>query len=120
MITKHPTLSGKTPRPPARLDRELAAIRRVVSEHHGLSPDALTSRDRHEPLAEIRLIAMFLSRSLTRATFLTIAMSFDRSDHNTVRHACDVVPFRMGREPSLFSMVEKLRKDSQLAIAALK
>lgn len=104
----------------ARLDRELAEIRRVVAEHNSIERADLTSGRRDEPLATIRQMAMVLSRELTRATLEKVAFSFARTDHGTVMHAVKVVPQKLEQSAVLRVEFELLRNKCTAALAALK
>ncbi len=88
----------------ARQDREVAAVIKVVAEHYGYTKQVLLSAGREEPRVTARQVAMMLARELTAASYPDLARYFGKGEHETVRHACLVVP-----EKALTS--EKLRSD---------
>lgn len=92
-----------------RDERKLAEVRRIVCDFWQLPRSAMTSRDRAEPLATRRQVAMMLCRESVGVPFQTIAFSFARSDHQTVAHACEAVPDKMQTDEALRCAVEFLR-----------
>jgi chromosomal replication initiation ATPase DnaA len=85
-----------------------ATIRRVVAESFGFPPEMFESRDRSEPLATARRVAMSLSRELTGATFEAIGSAFAR-DANTAIYAQQTVADQCGLDPRFAARVGTLR-----------
>lgn len=72
--------------PEGRAASAVATIKHVVATDYGVTHEELAGRDRHEPIATARRIAMALCRELTMATLHKLGEAFDR-DHGTVLHA---------------------------------
>lgn len=72
--------------PEAQAYARVATIKRVVAEGYGEPPSAFLRRDRNEPLATARRIAMALCRDLTAASLETLGRSFER-DRTDIRYA---------------------------------
>lgn len=58
----------------------------ATASHFDCTIEELLSRDRHQPLALQRQIAMYLCRQLTELSFPSLGRVFGR-DHTTVVHA---------------------------------
>jgi chromosomal replication initiator protein len=70
---------------------ELDTIERVVSEHCGVPAESLCSKQRTKPIAQSRMLAMFLARKLTRAAYKDIGAYFGDRRHSTVISAQNTV-----------------------------
>ncbi|MBF0252875.1 MAG: chromosomal replication initiator protein DnaA [Candidatus Omnitrophica bacterium] len=66
-------------------------IQQVVSDYFGLSILELKSKKRTQSIAFPRQIAMYLSRTLTDASFPYIGEQFGGKDHTTVLHGCEKI-----------------------------
>ncbi|RIK78699.1 MAG: hypothetical protein DCC67_11355 [Planctomycetota bacterium] len=70
----------------------LADIQRAVCEEFGVESAALKSQRKTRALTELRMLAMWLARKYTRATFSEIGDFFGRRSHSTVvaaQRKCD-------------------------------
>jgi chromosomal replication initiation ATPase DnaA len=74
-------------------------IKVEVASHFGLAVHDLECRDRHEPVAWARAVAMHLCRQLLpRVSTALVGLAFGR-DHSTVTHACRALRDRLESEP---------------------
>ena len=62
----------------------------MTAAHYGRTVEQLLSRERHQPLAEQRQVAMYLCRQITGLSYLRIGPAFSR-DHSTIRHAVELI-----------------------------
>ncbi len=63
-----------------------------VAAHYGLSLSQLTGRNRTQPVARARQIAMYLIRQEVGASLPQIGKALGGRDHSTVKYACDKIP----------------------------
>ncbi|MDP3025396.1 MAG: chromosomal replication initiator protein DnaA [candidate division Zixibacteria bacterium] len=66
-------------------------IRKKVAESFNLSEESLCSKRKTQEIALARQVAMYLTRSLTKASLKTIGLEFGGRDHSTVIHACNLI-----------------------------
>lgn len=66
-------------------------IQEAVAEHYNLSVEALTANTRTYRVITPRHIAYWLSRRITKKSYLVIARQFNRRDHSTVAHGVKTV-----------------------------
>lgn len=64
----------------------IAAVQRIVAVDFGVQPADFIARDRSEPLATARRVAMALAREVTGASLGHLGAIFER-DHGAVLHA---------------------------------
>lgn len=62
-------------------------VLRAVCLHYGVSPDALTSGDRHKSISRARHIAMYLCREFCGLSFPELGRLFGGRDHTTTMGA---------------------------------
>ena len=89
----------------------IAEIKRAVTDHYGLVPDALESRRRWRWVTHPRQLAMWLSQRLTQHSCVTIGTAFKR-DPTTVLYAWKVLPVRLMLDPDV-------RQDCHAVIARI-
>lgn len=73
--------------------RELSIdyIQKVVCEHFLLPVDVLQAKTRKREIVQARQIAMYFSKTLTKASLSSIGSQIGKKDHATVLHACKTV-----------------------------
>lgn len=73
--------------------RELSIdyIQKVVSDYFNIAIDLMHSKTRKREIVQARQIAMYFSKSLTKASLATIGSQIGGKDHATVLHACKTV-----------------------------
>lgn len=66
-------------------------IERVVAEHYKVKSALLRSKKRQKDIAHARHVAMYLARTLTKASLPHIGKLFGDRDHTSVLHACNKI-----------------------------
>lgn len=86
----------------------IEAVQALVTEHFQISLADLTSHRRARALTFPRQVAMYLSRTVARAAFTSIAEKFGGRDHSTIMYAVQRLEERQGIEPGLEQLLRKL------------
>ena len=86
-------------------------IQETVSQHFRLSVADLKSHRRSRSLSFPRQVAMYLSRTLADASFLSIAEKFGGRDHSTVMYAVRAVEEKRDRDPDTGSLLRTLENE---------
>jgi chromosomal replication initiator protein len=66
-------------------------IQRVVSDHYGLRPSDLKSKNNSRNIAVPRQVAMYLCKQLTDHSLPEIGREFGNKHHTTVLHSCEKI-----------------------------
>jgi chromosomal replication initiator protein len=66
-------------------------IQKVVCNYFNIPIDQIQSKTRKREIVQARQVAMFFSKSLTKASLATIGSQIGGKDHATVLHACKTV-----------------------------
>ena len=66
-------------------------IQKVVCNYFNLPIEQIQSKTRKREIVQARQVAMFFSKSLTKASLATIGTQIGGKDHATVLHACKTV-----------------------------
>lgn len=85
-------------------------IQKVVCEYFGLPVDVLSAKTRKREIVQARQIAMYFSKSLTKASLSTIGSVIGNKDHATVLHACKTVNNLMETDKRFKAQVEDIQK----------
>ena len=85
------------------------AVQKIVASHFSVKIADLKGPRRHRGISRPRMIAMYLSRELTGASFPEIGMRFGGKDHSTVINACKRITALQGEDPELKGTVIRLR-----------
>jgi chromosomal replication initiator protein len=95
----------------ARAGQQLTveAIQKAVASYFSVRIADLKGQRRHRGVARPRMIAMFLSRELTGASFPEIGLRFGGKDHSTVINACRRIAEMQNEDAELRAIVESLR-----------
>ncbi|MGB1275521.1 MAG: chromosomal replication initiator protein DnaA, partial [Nannocystaceae bacterium] len=102
-------LGGVTPShcaPPVTIER----VQKLVSTHFSVKIADLKGPRRHRSISRPRMIAMYLSRELTGASFPEIGQRFGGKDHSTVINACKRITSIQASEPEMRTTVTSLRE----------
>jgi chromosomal replication initiator protein len=94
-----------TDRPPISVE----AVQKAVAAYFSVRLVDLKGKRRHRGISRPRMIAMYLCRQLTAASFPEIGMRFGGKDHSTVINACKRIEELMQIEDELRTAVESLR-----------
>ncbi len=85
-------------------------VQKLVATHFSLRVADLKGPRRHRHISRPRMIAMYLSRELTDASFPEIGQRFGGKDHSTVINACRRIKSMQTSEPEVRLAVEGLRR----------
>ncbi|MEZ4448590.1 MAG: chromosomal replication initiator protein DnaA [Nannocystaceae bacterium] len=87
----------------------IEAIQKAVANHFSVKIADLKGPRRHKGIARPRMVAMYLSRQLTSASFPEIGLRFGGKDHSTVINACKRIEGLQGGDPELAASLRALR-----------
>jgi chromosomal replication initiator protein len=83
-------------------------IQEKVAEHFNIRLADMTSKRRTANITFPRQVAMYLARSLTKASLHQIGDTFGGRNHGTVLHACKTVSARMKKEDQVRQVIVRL------------
>ena len=66
-------------------------ILQTVCEYYELSEEEITSNKKSQSVSYPRQIAMYLTRKLMDMSYKSIAELYGKSDHTTVKYACEKI-----------------------------
>ena len=101
-------LGARKKAPPAIITVE--AVQKAVAGHFRVRVSELKGRRRHQAIARPRMIAMFLSRELSSASFPEIGLRFGGRDHSTVISACRRIESISAQDAQISAAVKQLRE----------
>lgn len=101
---------GDAPRGAARPPLSVEAVQKAVASYYSVKIADLKGPRRHRGISRPRMIAMFLSRELTGASFPEIGMRFGGKDHSTVINACKRITNLSKEDAELKAAVSQLRE----------
>jgi chromosomal replication initiator protein len=84
-------------------------VQKAVAAYFSVRIADLKGRRRHRGISRPRMVAMYLSRELTGASFPEIGMRFGGKDHSTVINACKRIEAMQHEDPELRRVVDTLR-----------
>ena len=102
-------LGGPAPNaqpPPVSIE----SVQKVVATHFSVRIADLKGPRRHQGISRPRMIAMYLSRQLTGASFPEIGLRFGGKDHSTVINACKRIDSIQNDDRELRATVDTLRR----------
>jgi chromosomal replication initiator protein len=85
------------------------AVQKAVAQHFSVRIADLKGQRRHKGIARPRMIAMYLCRELTGASFPEIGLRFGGKDHSTVINACKRMSTIQADDPELRATIMQLR-----------
>ncbi|MCX4244044.1 chromosomal replication initiator protein DnaA [Paraliomyxa miuraensis] len=85
------------------------AVQKAVAQYFSVRIADLKGQRRHKGIARPRMIAMYLSRELTGASFPEIGLRFGGKDHSTVINACRRMSSIQEDDPELRATIHQLR-----------
>ena len=86
-------------------------VQKEVANYFNLKPADLKSAKRHQLVARPRMIAMYLSRKLVKASYPELGQRFGGKDHTTVMSACRKIDELIGSDPKTRHAVEQLERN---------
>jgi chromosomal replication initiator protein len=98
-----------------RSNISIETIQNQVGEYFGFDPNKLKDKTRKQEVVEARQIAMFLAKSLTKATYKTIGLSFGGRDHSTVIHAITTISDQLDANTKLKRTIKDLQHQIELS-----
>jgi chromosomal replication initiator protein len=104
----HEALGVRKKTPKAMITVE--AVQKAVAGHFRVRVAELKGRRRHQAIARPRMIAMFLSRELSGASFPEIGLRFGGRDHSTVISACRRIETISAQDAQISAAVAQLRQ----------
>jgi chromosomal replication initiator protein len=93
------------------------AILKAVSSYYSVKVAEIKGQRRHRGIARPRMLAMYLSRELTGASFPEIGQRFGGKDHTTVMNACRRIQTLCGEDDNLRDAMLSLRAQLQSRVA---
>ncbi len=84
-------------------------VQKVVAGHFSVKIADLKGPRRHQGISRPRMIAMYLCRQLTGASFPEIGLRFGGKDHSTVINACKRIESLQAEDSELRATVDALR-----------
>lgn len=88
----------------------IESVQKVVSTHFSVRIADLKGPRRHQGISRPRMIAMYLCRQLTGASYPEIGLRFGGKDHSTVINACKRIESIQAEDNELRATVEALRR----------
>jgi chromosomal replication initiator protein len=88
----------------------IESVQKVVAGHFSVRVADLKGPRRHQGISRPRMIAMYLSRQLTGASFPEIGLRFGGKDHSTVINACKRIASIQADDGDLRATVDTLRR----------
>lgn len=101
------TLINEEEEIPINLDK----IQRIVSKYYNITPKEMISRRRNDSVAFPRMLAMYLTRTMTNLSTTEIGSKFGGRDHSTVMHASNRIQKQIHQDPFFNQLVNKMVKD---------
>jgi chromosomal replication initiator protein len=88
----------------------IESVQKTVAAHFSVRVTDLKGPRRHQGISRPRMIAMYLSRQLTGASFPEIGLRFGGKDHSTVINACKRIESIQADDRELRATVDTLRR----------
>jgi chromosomal replication initiator protein len=88
----------------------IESVQKAVAGHFSVRVADLKGPRRHQGISRPRMIAMYLSRQLTGASFPEIGLRFGGKDHSTVINACKRIESIQSDDSDLRATVDTLRR----------
>jgi len=89
-------------------------IQRRVAESFDIRMTDMTSKRRPNNIAMPRMVAMYLSRKLTKKSLHEIGEAFGGRDHGTVLHACKKIESDIEKNPQLRQQIQFLSQKMEM------
>ncbi|HVI00372.1 MAG TPA: chromosomal replication initiator protein DnaA, partial [Enhygromyxa sp.] len=97
--------AGPADRPPITVD----AVQKAVAAYFSVKITDLKGKRRHRGVSRPRMVAMYLCRQLTTASFPEIGMRFGGKDHSTVINAVKRIEALQAEDEELRVAIDSLR-----------
>ena len=83
-------------------------IQRVTAQHYGLRVTDLKGAKRHRGVVVPRMVAVWLTRKHTQASFPEIGRAFGGRDHSTAIHACQKVDWLVQTDAAVQAAIQAI------------
>lgn len=83
-------------------------IKKKVAEYYGLKVSDLDSSKRSREIAFPRHIAIYLIRNELDLSYPNIAKIFNKKDHTSIMHSCDVIEQQIKNDPDFLSTLNAI------------
>ena len=91
------------------VDKSINKIMSVVANYFNLTVDDLKGKKRSKQVANARMIAMYLCRTLTDETYPRIALEFGGRDHSTIIHGYEKIYEDIKNNGELEKIINELK-----------
>jgi chromosomal replication initiator protein len=85
-------------------------IQKVVCDYFNIQLDQLQVKTRKREIVQARQVAMFFSKSMTKASLATIGSQIGGKDHATVLHACKTVNNLIETDKRFMQSIREIEK----------
>ncbi len=99
------------------VELDIAAIKKVVSDHYGITIEEMDSKRRTQNIVLPRQVAMYLSRELTDSSLPMIGEEFGDRDHTTVMYAHDKISQKQEDDREFKKTLEQLERELQHGVS---
>lgn len=94
------------------------AIKRMVAEDMGISPDKLSAKTRKRDIVIARQLAMYFSKQFTNQSLKSIGEQFGGRDHSTVIYSCKSIEDLCDTDAAFKKKVGELEKRIKLSLTS--
>jgi len=91
------------------VDKSINKIMSVVANYFNLTVDDLKGKKRSKQVANARMIAMYLCRTMTDETYPRIALEFGGRDHSTIIHGYEKINEDIKNNGELEKIINELK-----------
>lgn len=92
-------------------------ITKIVCETLNVEEDKLRDKNRKKEVVTARMIAMYLSKKLTKSSLKTIGLHFGGRDHSTVIHAFSSMEQMMDEDPAMKETVDSIKNKIEMSVS---
>ncbi|MCU7496973.1 MAG: chromosomal replication initiator protein DnaA [Ignavibacteria bacterium] len=92
-------------------------ITKIVCETLNVEEDKLRDKNRKKEVVQARMIAMYLSKKLTKSSLKTIGLHFGGRDHSTVIHAFTSMEQLMDEDQTLKETVDSIKNKIEMSVS---
>jgi len=85
-------------------------IQKIVCDHFNMPIDLLQAKTRKREIVQARQIAMYFSKSMTKASLSSIGSQIGKKDHATVLHACKTVNNLIDTDRAFKTQIDEINK----------
>lgn len=92
-------------------------ITKIVCETLNVEEDKLRDKNRKKEVVQARMIAMYLSKKLTKSSLKTIGLHFGGRDHSTVIHAFTSMEQLIDEDFSMKETVDSIKNKIEMSVS---